>query len=129
MIAIPNMSKPKSCDECRILRAEFDGSYNKPITGCRQKMGEKSTLREEWDALIPNCPIIEIDENDPMLLEFLNEFDKWRAYMELMDSIRMAQKKGEADDGNLNSYNITETEYTIAKDSETVVFKNGKNQF
>lgn len=60
MIAIPNMEKPQSCDECRILRAEFDGSYNKPITGCRQKMGEKSTLREEWDALIPNCPLIDI---------------------------------------------------------------------
>ena len=95
MIAIPNMDKPMSCDECRILRAEFDSSYDKPITGCRQKMGKKNTLREEWDALILDCPLIEIDENDPMLLEFLNEFDKWRAYKELMDSIRMAQKKGE----------------------------------
>ena len=60
MIAIPNMDKPKSCDECRILRAEFDGSYDKPITGCRQKMGKKNTLQEEWDALIPNCPLIDI---------------------------------------------------------------------
>lgn len=30
---------------------------------------------------------------------------------------------------DLNSRNITETEYTIAKGSETVDFKNGKNQF
>ena len=60
MIAIPNMDKPKSCDECQILRAEFDGSYDKPITGCRQKMGKKNTLREEYDALILDCPLIEI---------------------------------------------------------------------
>lgn len=42
--------------------------------------------------------ILSLDENDSMLLEFLNEFDKWRAYKELMDSIRMAQKKGEANE-------------------------------
>lgn len=62
MIAIRNMEKPKSCDECPILRAEFDGSYDKPITGCRQRMGKKNTLREEWDALIFNCSLIDIVE-------------------------------------------------------------------
>ena len=109
MIVIPNMDRPESCFQCDNSACDHWGEYGYDNSA--------------------DCPIIEIDENDPMLLEFLNEFDKWRAYKELMDSIRMAQKKGEADDGNLNSYNITETEYTIAKDSETVVFKNGKNQF
>lgn len=46
-----------------------------------------------------------------IIIEFTDYFEVW------------------TDDGNLNSYNITETEYTIAKDSETVDFKNGKNQF
>lgn len=74
MIAIPNIEKPQSCLDCmRYLNFKCGGD-------------------------IQDCPIIEIDENDPMLLEFLNEFDKWRAYKELMDSIRMAQKKGEAND-------------------------------
>lgn len=43
-----------------------------------------------------------------IIIEFTDYFEVW------------------TDDGN---YNITETEYTIAKDSETVDFKNGKNQF
>lgn len=63
-VYIPNMSKPKSCDVCRILRAEFDGSYDNPVTGCRQRMGTKNTLREEYDSLILDCPLIEIDESD-----------------------------------------------------------------
>lgn len=46
-----------------------------------------------------------------IIIEFTDYFEVW------------------TDDGNLNSYNITETEYTIAKESETVDFKNGKNQF
>ena len=62
MIAIPNISKPKSCDVCRILRAEFDSSYDNPITGCRKRMGTKNTLREEYDSLILDCPLIDIVE-------------------------------------------------------------------
>lgn len=62
MIAIPNMEKPKSCDVCRILRAEFDGSYDNPVTECRQRMGTKNTLREEYDSLILDCPLIDIVE-------------------------------------------------------------------
>ena len=84
MIAIPNMDKPKSCDECQILRAEFDGSYDKPITGCRQKMGKKNTLQEEYDALILDCPLIELDD------ELISKFAE--AYLER-----------EAEDGNIHT--------------------------
>lgn len=51
------------------------------------------------------------EDTTAIVIEFTDYFDVW------------------TDDGNLNSYNTTETEYTIAKDSETVDFKNGKNQF
>ena len=88
MIAIPNMEKPQSCDECRILRAEFDGSYDKPITGCRQKMGKKNTLREEWDALILDCPLIEVSD------------EIWEALKPKVETMSLAEKGWITDDSN-----------------------------
>lgn len=73
MIAIPNMEMPETCDMC-------------PIEGCEYINGKFT------------CPLIEIDENDSMLLEFLNEFDKWRAYKEVMNYIKSVYKEGEAND-------------------------------
>ncbi len=51
---------------------------------------------------LENCPLIEIDENDPVLLEFLNEFGKWRAYKEVMNYIKSIYKEGEANDKRYN---------------------------
>ena len=88
MIAIPNTTKPKNCLEC--WSSGLSGVIN-----CEAGIGFHNP---NDDLIPPDCPLIEIDENDPMLLEFLNEFDKWRAYKEFMDFIRMTQKKGEANE-------------------------------
>lgn len=82
MIAIPNMSKPKGCGKCEVWSLchypKVDKGYD--------------------DKVMLDCPLIEIDENNPMLLEFLNEFDKWRAYKEVMNYIKSVYKEGEAND-------------------------------
>lgn len=65
-IYIPNMEKPKSCWECRLM----DGEANCLVTD------EGISFKQE--GILPDCPLIEIDENDPMLLEFLNEFTNMR---------------------------------------------------
>ena len=83
MIAIPNMEKPKHCGECDLWSNCF---Y------------PKNPYTEQDDYIAPDCPLIEIDENNPMLLEFLNEFDKWRAYKEVMNYIKSVYKEGEAND-------------------------------
>ena len=78
MIAIPNMDKPESCFQCFNYDCDHWGEYGY----------DNSAV----------CPLIEIHENDPMLLEFLNEFDKWRAYKEVMNYIKSVYKEGEAND-------------------------------
>lgn len=94
MIAIPNMEIPKNCVKCHWYYECYDehctlGKFllRKYPIDVSEEPYILNTQRH------PDCPLIEIDENNPMLLEFLNEFDKWRAYKELIDSIRMAQKE------------------------------------
>ena len=77
MIAIPNMERPESCQECPIFLWCYTAN--------------------DWKGY-EHCTLIELDENDPMLLEFLNEFDKWRAYKEVMNYIKSVYKEGEAND-------------------------------
>lgn len=89
MIAIPNMDKPKRCLEC--------WSGLSIAINCE---AWKGFWNPNGDRIPPNCPIIEIDENDPVLLEFFNEFDKWRAYKEVMNYIKSVYKEGEVNEHN-----------------------------
>lgn len=88
MIVILNMKKPKECWECLCIN-------DSDCQALELLEGDSRSYEAPFRGVRPDCPIIEIDENNPMLLEFLNEFDKWRAYKELMDFIRITQRKGE----------------------------------
>ena len=63
MIAIPNMEKPKGCWDCFNYDCDHWGEYGY----------DNST----------DCPLIEIDETNTELLEFYNEFKKWKASKEV----------------------------------------------
>ena len=71
MIAIPNMEKPKSCNECPIRIAETVGIYydNKSdefkrvkITGCNESKYHTKTLGEGYKVMYKDCPLIEVDD-------------------------------------------------------------------
>lgn len=71
MIAIPNMSKPESCDKCPIHIAQVVGIYcddkdgklkRVKITGCDSSKYNGNTLAEDYKLMYKDCPIIDIVE-------------------------------------------------------------------
>lgn len=101
MIAIPNMDKPTSCEKCPVHSFTCGNEHVLAHDYCRslkKRFNVKKLDIDPFKEILPDCPIIEIDENDPVLLEFLNEFDKWRAYKEVMNYIKSVYKEGEAND-------------------------------
>lgn len=68
MIAIPNVGKPQNCAECPMSAlSEFSGIV------CKLNRNNNKN----------NCPLIEIDHTNTELLEFFNEFKKWKASKEV----------------------------------------------
>ena len=57
MIAIPNMSKPKSCKECELFYIEFYMGENKMGGACTLNDDDGSTIEADYNS----CPLIEID--------------------------------------------------------------------
>lgn len=69
MIAIPNMEKPKLCNECPIGIGETMGVYydsksdeykRVKITGCDEAKYHTNTLSEGYKMMYKDCPLIEI---------------------------------------------------------------------
>lgn len=69
-VYIPNMEKPKSCDECPILIAQIVGIYcddkdgelkRVKITECDTNKYHGHTLGEDYEMMYKDCPLIEID--------------------------------------------------------------------
>lgn len=58
MIAIPNMSKPKSCKECELFYIEFYMGENKMGSACTLNDDAGSTIEADYNS----CPLIEIVE-------------------------------------------------------------------
>lgn len=56
MIAIPNMSKPKSCKECESFYIEFYMGENKMGSACTLNDDDGSTIEADYNF----CPLIEI---------------------------------------------------------------------
>ena len=98
MIAILNMKLPPYCGKCPLQDGEICYAINENDIGSGLSFFDLEDLRNFCIKRRDDCPLIEIDENNPMLLEFLNEFDKWRAYKEVMDYIKSVYKEGEAND-------------------------------
>ena len=69
MIAIPNMEKPKSCEECPIRIGETVGVYydsksdefkRVKITECNESKYHTKTLGEGYKMMYKDCPLIDI---------------------------------------------------------------------
>jgi len=69
MIAIPNMSKPKSCEECPIRIGETVGVYydsksdefkRVKITECNESKYHTKTLGEGYKMMYKDCPLVDI---------------------------------------------------------------------
>ena len=71
-VYIPNIEKPKECSccpcesdtACQVLDGELDGT---PLEGIR-----------------PDCPLIEINTDDPELSAFFEHFHYWQTYKKVV---------------------------------------------
>lgn len=74
IVAIPNMEKPKGCWDCFNFDCDHWGEHGY----------DNST----------DCPLIEIDHTNTELLEFFNEFKKWKASKEVAKYINAVYGEG-----------------------------------
>lgn len=97
MIVIPNMSKPKSCDECPILIAQIVGIYcddkdgelkRVKITECDTNKYHGHTLGEDYEMMYKDCPLIEIDD------------EIWEKLKPKVETMSLAKRGWITDDSN-----------------------------
>ena len=69
-VYIPSVEMPRGCNSCPLVM-EIDNTCSLTMGGCTK------------DKRPPHCPLIEIDHTNTELLEFFNEFKKWKASKEV----------------------------------------------
>ena len=67
MIAIPNMEKPTRCADCPMFKSTFSDEYIPSHDDCRslkKRFNVKKLDIDPFKEILPDCPLIEIDESD-----------------------------------------------------------------
>lgn len=92
-VYIANMEKPKSCyNHC------FEDFIANKEIGCPLK--DYTESHQYKNAIHPNCPLIEINTDDPELSAFFEHFHYWQTYKKVVKY--MAEVYGERRSNDLD---------------------------
>ena len=97
-VYIPNIEMPKTCGECE-LRAldEWLDEYCVIL---------RSDILVPYERML-DCPLIEIDHTNTELLEFFNEFKKWKASKEVAKYIKAVYGERRTEQSQINTIENT----------------------